>query len=290
VRVLALIALPVLLTALLANSADAQPASAEFFLFERPERLRIYDRFEQYVSDPASLGLNPFAAVQVVSERGTLGDGLTPVMAVRINGEAHYLIRDPETGGLVGERDLGTVTRVRNARAHWDSLDIVAPAGVAFTPASGGPQRRLGEGTPVYRLFSSGGRTYVRTLDASAEHGWLGAGPEADGRLWRRPKKAVTEVSGAATGLLDRIQERVRQTNFLISGIYAAVERESSRRLQVPQWRVEVDGSAIRCSLAPVPADSARASTVLLGKQIESLTLGTRYRVHTGPGFIEVRP
>jgi hypothetical protein len=290
VRVLALIVLPVLLTASLIDSADAQPASAEFLVFERPDRLRIYDRFEQYVSDPASRGLTPFAAVQVVSERGTLGDGITPVMAVRINGEAHYLVRDPESGGLVGERDLGSVTRVRNARAYWDSLEIIAPAGVTFTPASGGRRRTLGAGTPVYRLFSSGGRTYVRTLDASVEHGWLGAGPEADGTLWRRPKRAVTDVSGAASELIDRIRERVRETNLLISGIYAAVERESSRRLQAPQWRVDVDGSAVRCSLAPVPADSARISTVLLGKHIESLTLGTRYRVHTSPGLIEVRP
>jgi hypothetical protein len=53
---------------------------------------------------------------------------------------------------------------------------------------------------------------------------------------------------------------------------------------------VEVDGPAIRCSLAPLPADSARTSTVLLGKHIESLTLGTRFRVRATPGLIEVRP
>ncbi len=290
VRVLALIVLPVLLTAFLSGSADAQPASAEFLVFERPDRLRIYDRFEQHVSDPASRGLTPFAAVQVVSERGTLGDGITPVMAVRINGEAHYLILDPETGGLVGERDLGSVTRVKNARAHWDSLEILATAGVAFTPGSGGRQRTLPAGTPVYRLFSSGGRTYVRTLQGVAEHGWLGGGPEADGRLWGRPKTAISEAPVASGDLVDRIRDRVGQTNALLSRIYATVERESSRRLQTPQWRVDDDGSTLRCSLNPLPADSARTSTILLGKHIESLTLGTRFRVHTTPGLIEVKP
>ena len=289
-RVLALIALPVLLTAFPSGSADAQPASAEFLVFERPDRLRIYDRFEQHVSDPASHGLTPFAAVQVIAERGTLGDGITPVMAVRINREPHYLIRDPETGGLVGERDLGNVTRVRNARAHWDSLEILAAAGVAFTPGSGGRQRTLPAGTPVYRLFSASGRTYVRTLGGAAEYGWLGAGPEADGRLWGRPERAISEAPVAPGDLIDRIRDRVGQTNALLSRIYAAVERETSRRLQTPQWRVDVDGSALRCSLTPVPADSARTSTILLGKQIESLTLGTRFRVRTAPGLIEVKP
>jgi hypothetical protein len=130
----------------------------------------------------------------------------------------------------------------------------------------------------------------VRTLEGSAEHGWIGAGPEADGRLWRRPQRAVSEAPVAPGDLVDRIRERVRQTNALLSGIYATVERETSRRMQTPQWRVDVDGSALRCSLNPVPADSARTSTILLGKHIESLTLGTRLRVRTAPGLIEVKP
>jgi len=290
VRVFALIVLAFLLTPFLSGSADAQPASAEFLIIERPGPLRIYDRFEQHVTDPASRGLTPFAAVQLVAERGTLGDGITPVMSVRINGEPHYLIRDPETGGLVGERELGTVTRVRGARAHWDSLEILAQSGVAFTPGSGARRRTLAARTHVYRLFSSAGRTYARTLEGPADYGWLGAGPEADGRLWGRPTQAIVETPAASSDLVDRIQERVGQTNLLISRIYSTVEREASRRLQAPQWRVNVEGTAIRCSLAPVPADSARASTVLLGKHLESLTLGTGFRVHTSPGLIEVRP
>jgi hypothetical protein len=51
---------------------------------------------------------------------------------------------------------------------------------------------------------------------------------------------------------------------------------------------VDLDGAVIRCSLSPVPADSARASTILLGKHIEHLTLGTRFRVRATPGMIEV--
>jgi hypothetical protein len=130
----------------------------------------------------------------------------------------------------------------------------------------------------------------VRTLDGSSEHGWLGGGPEADGRLWGRPTNAISEAPVAPTDLVERIKERVGQTNLLISNIYATVERETSRRVQAPRWRVDVDGFAVRCSLAPLPADSATTSTILLGKHIESLTLGTRFRVHTTPGLIEVKP
>jgi hypothetical protein len=290
VRVLALIVLPFLLTPLFPGSADAQPASAEFLIVERPQQLRIYDRYEQYVSDPASRGIAPFTALQVVAEHATLGDGITPVMSVRLNGEAHYLIRDPETDGLVGEHDLGAVSRIRGARAHWDSLEILPRDGVAFTPGSGARRRTLAAGTPVYRIFSAAGRTYVRTLDGPAEYGWLAGGPEAHGTLRARPAGTAAEGAEARSGLVDRIKERVEQTNLIISRIYSTVEREASRRLQTPRWRVEVDGPAIRCSLAPLPADSARTSTVLLGKHIESLTLGTRFRVRATPGLIEVRP
>lgn len=289
-RVPAGIALPVILTALLTRSADAQPASAEFLLIEHPQRLRVYDRFEQFVQDPAAAGLTPFAALQVLTERGTLGDGITPVMQVRISGEIYFLIRDPETGTLVGERELGSVTRVKNARTHWDSLEILAPGGVRFTPEGGGRQRLLPAGTPLYRLFSTAGRTYVRTQDASLDHGWLGGGPEEDGRLWRRPAKQAAAAPAGEQDLIERIRERVGQTNTLISTIYTTVERVASRRIQPPQWSVVVDGSAIRCSLAPLPPDSARSSSFLLGKHIESLTLGTRYRVRATPGLIEVRP
>lgn len=289
-RVLAFIALPLLLKACLASSADAQPASAEFLIFERPQQLRVYDRFEQFVPDPASRAISPFAAVQVVSERGTLGDGITPVMAVRINGEPHFLIRDPESGGLVGEAGLGSVTRVRNARAHWDSLEIRSPAGVAFTPGPGGTPRKLAAGTAVYRLFSAGGRTYVRVLDGAADYGWVAGGPDADGKLWARPTRAQPQSPEASSDLLARVRERVGQANLLIYSIYSTVEQEASRRLHAPQWRVDTEGSSIRCSLAPLPSDSARGSTILLGKNIESLTFGTRYRVRTSPGLIEVVP
>jgi hypothetical protein len=290
VRGSAFIVLPAVLTALLSPSADAQPASAEFLLIEQPGALRIYDRFEQFVPDPGALGLSAFAAVQVTADRSTLGDEITPVMQVRVNGQTHFLIRDPETGGLVGENSVGAVTRVKNARAVWDTVEILADRGVSFTPASGGRQRTLAAGARVYRIFVAGGRTYVRTVDAAAEHGWLNGGPEADGRLWRRPASTDREAPSDEPPIAARIAERVEETNALMARIYAAVGREASLRLQPPRWNVSTAGPLIRCTLTPMPADSARGSTVLLGKHLESLTFGTRYRVRTSPGSIEVRP
>jgi hypothetical protein len=211
-------------------------------------------------------------------------------MSVRFNGDPHSLIRDPETGRLIGERDLGSVKRVRGARAHWDTVEVLAPAGLTFRPESGTHTRTLPAGTPVYRLFSAAGRTYVRTLERPSDYGWLEGGPEVNGRSWGRPPQHDEQKDNAASDLVDRIRERVGQTNMLLSRIYATVGREASRRLQTPQWHMDIDGPSIRCWLDPLPTDSARASTTLLGKHIEGLTLGTRYRVHSSPGLIEVRP
>lgn len=272
--------------------ADAQPASADFLIVERPGRLRIYDRFEQHLSADR-FTLPRFTAFQVVAEHTTLGDGITPVMSVRLDGGAHYLVRDPETGKLVGERDLGAVTRVRAARPHWDSLDVVAPAGVAFTPASGGRQRHLPAGTALVRAFTSEGRAFVRTRDASPEYGWIAGGPEADGRLWRKARNVAaggTRGPAAPPEFINRVRERVARTNEIIAEIYATVESTTGGKLQTPAWRVETEGATIRCLLFPLPPDSARASSVLLGKHIEALTLGTRFRVTAAPGRIEVRP
>jgi hypothetical protein len=274
-----------------AGRAGASPRPADFFIVERVGALRIYDRFQQPVRNPAGEGILPYTPFRIIAWKSVMGDGLTSCSIVELRGSRYYLLRDSQTRLLIGESSAGNTLTLRGAEILDDTLVVTAVRGVELLPPGGSTPIRLTTGDRLVRLFRWQNKIYGHTDRTGGVFGWVtlpaGAARAATSNI---NETAATGIPPSAD-ILSRIRATVDETNSTLRRLYAFLDAESGSRRDPPQWSVERKDGSILCLLRSALLSAASAeSSAQLAKRIEGRLLGTGYSIQHQPGRIEIHP
>jgi len=258
-------------------------AGVRVLLIERPEKLMVFNQYQQAATTEELKRLAPFAPVIVVRPQEMLPDGYTSSMVVRAEGETFFFVRDA-SGGLAGAAEAGRIRSIEGAELLGDTVQ--AAAGVTVEPESGGVHRAA-RGSLLQRLFRSGGSIYVRLLSPKGSLGWIHGASEAGLRSYHAPG---SQVRGDRSTVESMVRLKIDETNTVLRRLFGLFNRRAGRNLSPPLWRLTPERGALVCEFSGgSPHSTFDGSAGFLAKDIENSLIGTGCRVETVPGLITVR-
>ena len=233
----------------LCGGVSAGEPARDVLTVEHPQRLVLFNKYQQRLSAEEYRRLPPFVPMVFVREQDHLGDGFTPCAAVEIDREPYYILRN-EAGGFSTQGEPGRIEIFRNASLQGDSVVLLRGGALALKPA-GGPEGILLEpGTRVLRLFEHDGRTYVRLPSAGGRFGWLSLSGPGRSTEWRQVESAKP-AGKTPEDVLERVQPVVDGANRSLRRIYAALSPETGNVRTPPSFRLSRSAVEIRCLLQP---------------------------------------
>ena len=259
-----------------------------YLLVERPAALVVYDQYQQILSTGDRAALGSFVPFHVLRARSVLGDGITPCVAVDLEGNTYYLLRDAGDR-LAGESRAGRIQWYTDATPLGDTVTILRPADLEV-PWSRAPHP-VQAGEHLIRVFRLGTKTYVAHRDAAAPYGWLSLEERDRGRSWS-PPVVIPQAPPVVTGpMTQEIQSRVAEANRVLSGLFTYFNTSLHAKRQPPRWTVQASGDSLLCALEGTTSpETFSESTKALVREIENVLLGSRLRVVTSPGRILIQP
>jgi hypothetical protein len=272
----------------LAISSCASSQSFDVLIVANPDRLVVYDSFQQSLPSLHETVLQPYAPIRVLKSHDVLSDGLTPCAKVEVDGEVFYLLRDG-SGQLAGWKNLGTVRTFHRVTLIDDTIAVLASNRVLLQHLVGGDRRFLSVGDRCLRYFHDGGNVYVRLLGSQPEYGWLRLPADGKGKLWRVVQAQAAQLD-LSPMIRARVHERIDDANLAYAEVYALLSKESGKRFPVPQWTIDSTNTSMMCVLRPVAAATFYKRTIqALSATLQTYVLGTGYDVRAQGNRIEIR-
>jgi hypothetical protein len=271
--------------ALLSGAAGAAFAE-EFLIVQRPERLRIFNRYQQQLSAEERARLRPFTPFRVIDADAVMGDGFTRCMTVDDGAHLYYIQKDEE-GELFGASDAGFIKRIQRAEPLRDSVEVIASGGLTFFDPLEQVRSLLPRGAIVVRIFATDRLTYAYAL-SEHRYGWIRQ--PARGQAWRPLKRAQPDAVSPIARVMPALAERVEEVNGKLRRLFDHLGAKHNRQLPAPQWRMHSTPGAVLFVLeTSLPAERFEESSRQLARKLESALLGTPLRVQASAGYIEVR-
>jgi len=281
--------LPGMVALLLCPAVPAFSAS-DFLVAERPDRLLIYNKYQQQITSRERGMLAPFVPMRIIRPNDLLGDGFTPCMTVEIGGEFFYLIKGPE-GQLSGAERAGAVKRFTDVTLLGDTVAVLANGVVQVSFPEGDGRRSVRKGDRLVRYFQEGDRTYVGTLEGSPIYGFVQLPASTRRQMWDIARAAVADGPvEIPPRVVAAVQQTIEEVNRVYQGLYAFFNKQTGAQRPVPRWKVSGSQRTIVCTLTNRPAGADLSqSTRYLFKDLENALLGTPLRVTGTPDHIEIR-
>ena len=273
---------------LLPARVHPSPRGKDFLIIEKPGSLLIYNSYQQTVGLREKGMLTPFLPMGIVDEDAVLPDGFTRCMKIEIYGTLYYLLKDREKR-LVGFGNAGMVRIFRETTVFQDTVEIAGEGPAFLTLPDGNETFRLAKGDLLQRFFSHGSRTYVACLGPHPVFGWLSNETAPRLRTWQTPVSPGVYDSTLATRARGRIEDRLKETNYILTRMYNLLNARTHQQRPAPHWRLKPDESGMVCVLENRGSNSTfPSSTASLALEIERVLLGMPFRVQHTPGQITV--
>lgn len=261
---------------------------ADYLVVERPQQLVIYNQYQQRASPSEKSALLSNVPFRILNPHDVLGDGFTRCMKVELGGKNFFLEKD-ENGTLLGAEGAGARQMYSSAEVLEDTIEILKANRLVLSDMRQSRMTDLQEGDRVIRIFRLSAKVYGKLLGAYERYGWINLG-DVLSKDWRVARELGLSVSDQLQKVLPQIEVRLKEVNEKLTSLYEHFNRKSSQRRQPPQWQLQRVGNSISCILLPDGSgDQFAKSSILLGKNLEGLLLGTDLRVADSPGRLEIR-
>ena len=276
------------LSAIAAEGWADSPGST-FLIVERPQHLRLYDRYQQSLPDPGKAGIEPFLPLKVLHEHDLLGDGLTPCMRVEAHGSEFFLGLQGESE-LIGSAQLGFRGTFPQATELQDTVEVRVAGRILLLSPQRSARRLLAQGARAARLFQTDTLVFVRMLLPTQEFGWLRLPEQTSGSDWSILEQAPRAATGPLADIVPRLRPILAGTNAALTSLFTHLNSTTGKRRGIPQWEIITTDSSMLVELHDGGESAAFAeSSQLLAKRLESVLLGTQLRIIAQPGRIEIR-
>lgn len=282
----------------------AQPTGepADFLIAERPDRLLIYNRFQQVIPEPErQKRFLPYQPLWIEQQDGYLSDGFTPCMKIRVGRDTYYIIK--QTDGQPENPDqIGEYVILENCEALGDTVEILRSGKVFIAQTV--QYRDITNVQKIYpdapdrlvRIFRHRGHTFVQKPGASPVFGWSNITERQKDRLWRAVRSEQPPAAARQIDLPEiaaRVERETDAFNETVRQLFAYFNQKTGQQKPVPRWQVRVNREEIQCTLEnPLTAGEAGASpyaesTRYLLIRLENMLQGTGYSLNSTPrGFI----
>ncbi len=272
--------------------SNAQPANirGDVFIVERPQRLLLYNKFQQPCTDQERKALPPFVPMVILKASDMLGDGFTPCMKVEIANQVYFLLRDAG-GKLIGSSSSGYSRTFDRVSLLDDTLLVLAGGRLTLASPTRTASRLLKKNEQLVRAFRDGQLSYVWTSGSPPSFGWVTLREAEKGGTWN-----VVSATPAKNGVMpeevgQRIESTIRETNDVLARLYQYLNAQTGDQRTIPRWTVARSGTSIVCEfsaqrLAPQFEQSSR----VLERDIQALLTGTNFETVRSSGRIEIRP
>lgn len=268
--------------------ADAYSAST-FLVIERPDRLHVYNKYQQGITPRERAVLTPFVPMRIVKANDLLGDGFTPCTTVEIGGELFYLVKGRD-GELSGSAKAGTIRRFTDAEVLRDTIVVLDDRAIEFAPFGGDGPRPLRRGERFVRHFSQGERTCIGSLDQPPIYGFAPLPASGRRQTWDVPSTLNEPRVVIPEKILAAVRENLSEVNRVYRSLYSFFNQRTGQQRPAPHWTVTNARHAIVCTLVNRPADAdVSQSTRYLVKDLENVLLGTKLRITNAADRIEIR-
>ncbi|MBD3241823.1 MAG: hypothetical protein GF331_14640 [Chitinivibrionales bacterium] len=273
--------------ALLVFAAAARGVErADFAIIESFDRLTVYNRYEQPLSEHERRSFLPFAPLRIRERDQVLGDMITRALSFTHKGETYYALHGHD-GGRVDKRFRRILT---GCTVLDDTVVVTASNKVRFTPSL--PNVRtlyLPKGERLARVFRSGNRCYVLRLGDRPMYGWSPARS-----AWRAPREADDLDDGTmSVGLRQRLLGRIDQINETYAQFFGHFSELTGEHRSVPVWMPAEQGAdrlSWRLSKPYGNDERLTRSTRYLIEDLEGMLLGKPYTVTFSNGVLAVVP
>ena len=276
----------------LAQHSGAQSAntSGDVFIVEHPQRLLLYNKFQQPSSDRERRAIPSFVPMLILKSSDMLGDGFTPCMKVQLDNDVCYLLRDTD-GTLAGSASAGYSHVYYHVTLLDDTLQVLRDGRMTLKSPTGSSNRRLRKGELIVRAFRDGVLTYVWASGPPPSYGWVTLGNANEGSAWKVFASVPPNNGGIADEVLSKIEAKIRETNTVLARLFEYLNAQTGDQRSTPRWRVSQSGKSIVCTFSDQRlAPRFEQSTRLLERDIQALLSGTGFETIRSVGRIEVRP
>jgi|GEM_PF-6167841 len=208
---------------------------ADFLLIESPQKLVIYNKYEQNISPAESRQLTPWQPLRIVDENIYLSDSFTRAMKVRLGRDTFFIIRDSETE-LRNQQLAGQLVTLKKAQVLSDSLQIISPDNLQSlqTPDGKITAFDLRSGMKLQREIVYRGYSFVRTTELPLRYGWIKL-PRRVGKSWQPMERATQDQS--IDTILPQLQYQVNALNELYIKLYAHLNQKHGKNESPTQWQ-----------------------------------------------------
>jgi len=250
-----------LFTGLLAlcAAASSQDEQRAILLVEHPDRLIIFNTYQQRLGSDEYRALGPVVPMVIIREFDKLSDGITPCADVEIEGRAYFLERD-SAGEFAYKGTLASPVRlIHGTLLVSDTITVLRGEALRFHPAQGNQTLRLSNGARAIRIFREDKNTFVRLVGSPNSDGWLSLDERERGAEW-----ALSESRRALTpeSVISRLSPAIDGANRSLRKFYEQLAQESGVERTPPSFRLASSADTVRCAIEPPQVSAAFAGSL----------------------------
>jgi len=255
-------------------AATLQGAQTDVLLVAHPERLLIFNKYQQRLTSDESSRLVPFAPMVVVRADDQLGDGLTRCTTVRVGNDLFYL-QTSHDGTLQEPGGPAGVALHRDVRLLGDTIVVRKDRSLFFALPDRRGKTEMRRGDRMLRYFLKDGEAYVRKLGHAAEYGWLDL-RKGENDSWALIHESSATDARTSGEILATLSATVAEANATLRQLYRHLGADGRESATPPQFRLEVSGDTVLCAFDD-PRKATRHSGMLgaLAHEFERILSGT---------------
>jgi hypothetical protein len=251
---------------------------ADFLLIENAEPLKIYDHYQQELTNELKKSLISSAPLQIIAPNELLGDQLTHAFHIKSGGRNDFFIINDKNGKILNREKAGELKIFRNCKIIGDSIYIKKSGIIKLNTRLGSVI--LPTGAKLIRFFKYRNRYYALQTSPLEQYGWIRLSVRS---AW--DKLEATPENGSTAGKipLSRMREMIltifHKENRLYQKYFDYFNRRTLKNLQPPQWEIEFDTERITAFFPDSLLSQFRQSVDYAKRQVENVLMGSAYTV-----------
>ena len=276
---------------LLNPSAAAQHSkgAAEYLIVEYSDQLIVYNQYQQRITQQEKEAFIPFAPLKILESNSVLSDNYTPCIKVELDGSVFYLIKNDRTS-LVGVDKLGLNQIYRNVVSLQDTVQLMTKSSAVLISPDKTQRSALRNGQELIRYFQDGDMTYIRSLVAPFQFGWVRFSGIVHAIPLQRKELDNNITSSITDKTLERIKVKLREVNSLLTNIFMYFNKQAIQKKTIPQWHFIESEKSVEYVLEPQLYGLCFPETDrYLTRDLDNILLGTGYTLSYKPGKIEIQ-
>lgn len=257
--------------------------TVDYLIISDPQKLSIFNQFEQALSDKEFSRFYPFSPLQIINRKETLGDQITEALKCNYLGTTYFILTDNK--GEPRSSSSSIYKKIfRNCNILNDTVTINKNMNVYERFPASGKIHNCKIGQSIIRIFRHSDYVYV-FIPENKQFGWTG---NITGLFKKSQKKHLGESVLEIDDIVDIVDSRLKSVNDDYEIFFNYFNNLTQQGKAIPEWTIINDGKQLRCKLNASGhiSEQLSQSTRYVVQDIEQMLLGKPFVVQYASGEI----